>query len=264
MVMRLNGDRPKMKRSAVAVIFALLLAIPAGSASAQPDPHAAIVAIVTVDTTTNRGAYLGSGFLVGSDGVVLTSAHVVWRALHDPARYHLLVAVGREFYSASVVCSTYLANWAPGEPDLVAQRDIAVLKLAPSDFSFSTYFFIKGDPAETFQAHTGPLPVFSVLPLADRRPAPGTAVHSYGWSGVSGTAKPTSYRGRVDHSGHTQDGASVTALLPAADLRGMSGSPILDAQERVVGQVFWGGGTARYEWATDVSELRHPCGSVSL
>ena len=233
------------------------------SVTSTLDPFASIVAIIVVDTTTNTGANWGTGFLVSSDGLLLTDSHVAWRATHDPARYRLLVIAGGEFYAGTVICATPLTDYTPGSDTLV-QRDLAAVKLSPSDFPFSEWTFERGNSALTFHAHTGSLSGFPTLALAEHGPAQGAAIHTRGWGG--NPVGPLVEYGSVAYLSHAQDGTPMFAIKETApSAHGMSGGPVLDQQERVVG-IFWGGGSnaARVMWGIDVGELRHPCGSVNL
>jgi S1-C subfamily serine protease len=256
----------RIKVSALALLLLLLLPFPASSQVS--DPFAGIVAIVTVGTQTNKGAGWGTGFLVSPDGTVLTDSHIIYRAIHDPMRYRLLVISGGEFYAGTVVCSTVLRGYVSGSSNNTPQRDLAVIRLSPSDFPFPVWTFERGNPALTFHAHTGPLPTLPTLKLADHSPTKGLAVHARGWGGeANAPAQVVSY-GYVDHLVRlSSDGTQVFAITQRAPAEhGMSGDAILDAQEQVVGILFWGpnrGGKGLL-WGIDVSELHRPCGEVRL
>ena len=256
-----------MKRFGIAILLAVLFFAPiaAGQSSvsvpAISDPSAAIVAVISVNVDTRSGDWFGSGFLVSPDGLVLTNAHVASHVLLEPTKYRLLVIVGTEFYSASVVCST--AGSTQGKP----QRDIAVLRLAPSDFPFTSWVIAKGDPARTFQAHTGPLSQeFPTLSLADHSLVSGEPVIVRGWGSNGGhpIERIVGY-GAVDRVTTLQDGTRVFSIREANAVHsvehGVSGSAFLDQQGRVAGQLFWGIKDGSTLWATDASELRHPCGN---
>jgi len=232
-------------------------------AGAQPAPRAADATFVLLTVTPEgRPAALGTAFFVDRDGTALTNSHVVYLARQNPGRYRLLAIVGREFYSAALVCAAPL-SYDPEKETAVVGRDIAQIKLGPSRFAFTAYLL--GGIERT--AHLTRPPSFPSLSLGED-PSPGTAVRVVGYglqeeriapaAGVQWTAT-----GTVDQVGAASDGTPVFRVVSTNRPReGNSGSPVLDATEHVVGMWTWNedNGLA-FGLAIGSSALMQPCGA---
>ena len=247
------------RHAALALALACLLA--GTIAGAQPAPRAddATFVLLTV-TPEGRPAALGTAFFVDGDGTALTNSHVVYLARENPGRYRLLAIVGREFYSAALVCAAPL-SYDPEKDTAVVGRDIAQIKLGPSRFLFATYWL--GGTEHT--PHLTALPRFPAVRLGDD-PSPGAAVRIVGY-GLTGFPPAPGVRwtatGTVDGVGAASDGTPVFRVVSTNRPReGNSGSPVLDALGYVVGMWTWNqDDTLAFGLAIGSSALTRPCGA---
>ncbi|HLY22353.1 MAG TPA: serine protease [bacterium] len=230
-----------------------------GQPAAHPDDATFMLLAVTAD---GRQPALGTAFFVDGDGTALTNSHVVYTVRQNPERYRLLAVIGREFYSAAIVCANAL-RYDPQKDKPVLGRDVAEVKLRPSRFPFTTYML--GGIERT--AHLTGLPPFPALKLGSD-PAPGTAVRVVGY-GLVAERIPVmpgvrwAAAGTVDELGAAPDGTRVFRVASTNRPRqGNSGSPVLDADGRVVGMWTWNeGDNLAFGVAIASSALRRPCGA---
>jgi trypsin-like peptidase len=253
---------PLLRRAAAVLALACVLAaIPAG---AQPGarPDDATFQLLTVSQNSSRYpiAALGTAFFIDAGGTALTNSHVVYFARQDPARYRLLAVIGREFYSAALVC----ANALPYDPEkdrAVVGRDIAEVKVGPSRFPFTAYTL---DGTE-YTAHLTRLPRFPALALGDD-PAPGAAVRIIGYGLIQESIRPKlgtrwTATGTVDQAGAAPDGTPIFRVVSTNRPReGNSGSPVLDRAGRVMGMWTWNeDDNLAFGVAIGSSALTRPC-----
>ena len=237
-----------------------------GRAGAQtptlPDDATFQLVTMTQDGTTYRSVVLGTAFFIDANGTALTNSHVVYLARQNPARYRLLAIVGREFYSATVVCAAALP-YDPAKDQAVMGRDVAEVKLTRSRFPFTHLAYNGGGPQ--YDAHLTRLPRFPALTLGGD-PAPGTAVRIIGYGRVAERYPPTPglrwmATGTVDRVGSASDDTPVFRVVSTDRPRsGNSGSPVLDPAGRVVGMWTWNeAGSLAYGMAIGSSALTPPC-----
>ncbi|HEV2439383.1 MAG TPA: serine protease [bacterium] len=249
------------RHAALALTLACLVA--GGRAGAQPAARADDATFVLLALTQDgRPAALGTAFFIDGDGTALTNSHVVYLARQHPERYRLLAVVGREFYSAVLVCASRLA-YDPATDTAVVGRDVAEIKLGPSRFTFTTY--VLGGVERT--AHLTRLPAFPALRLGGD-PTPGAAVRIVGFGLVAEQVPPTpgvrwTATGTVDDVGAAPDGTPVFRVVSTNGPRkGNSGSPVLDAAGQVVGIWTWNSDeNLAFGFAIGSSALARPCGT---
>jgi S1-C subfamily serine protease len=220
---------------------------------------------MTQDGSAYRSAMLGTAFFVDSDGTALTNTHVVYLAQQNPARFRLLALVGDEFYSAVLVCAAALP-YDPERGQAVLSRDIAVVKVGPSEFPFTHLSY--GDGGPDYTAHVAPLPSFRRLALGGDPPV-GSAVWVLGYGHIADRFAPTPGMrwiagGTVDQLRTASDGTHVFRVAstnrPGA---GNSGAPVVDTVGRVVGMWTWAETDNRtYGVAIGSSTLARPCGKI--
>ncbi len=238
----------------VALWSLLILALVTGPAFGQSpaaDPADAVFQVVTYDREPDkdgnfRGRGGGTGFFISSDGTALTASHVVYRAAHDPAKYRLLAVLGKEFYDASVVCSSKLpydpTQADTGRAGIPFTRDVAKIKLAPSTAfegrKNTLYFLFKdGTRLEWAKAHRDPVPEFQFLTIGG---LPDGRVRVLGFGSISALPVKWTSEGRVDRTYSGRDGTplfDITYQNPARP--GNSGSPVLNEKNEVVGLWAW-------------------------
>ncbi len=249
-------------RRHAALVLALACLLAGNGARAQPAPRGDDATFVLL-TVTPEGdlAALGTAFFVDGDGTALTNSHVVYLSRQNPVRYRLLAIVGREFYSAVLVCAAPLP-YDPEKDKAVVGRDIAQIKLGPSRFPFTGYTLGRIESA----AHLTRLPSFPALRLGDD-PSLGTPVRIVGYGLIGFPPTPGARwtaTGTVDQVGTAADGTSVFRVVSTNSPReGNSGSPVLDAAGHVVGMWTWSeDDSLAFGFAIGSSALRRPCGAA--
>jgi hypothetical protein len=176
----------------------------------------------------------GTGFFIAPDGTALTASHVVQRARTDRT-YHIAAIIGREIYSAILVCASELprdtGTIAGSEDDTRDVAEIRVMANGPGSLSDLTY---GGRPYAT--AHRGPVPQFPFLTIA--APQDGEDVRAFGFGHLSAAPMPYpwSASGTVERIFVFRDGTQgveVRYSIPTEP--GHSGSPVLNARGEVIG-----------------------------
>ena len=178
-----------MRRIILAISLPVLLLAPVtgvfGQSPADQSQEGNIVGLIAIDQGSH-GGFPASGFTVSSDGMVLTNSHVVYRVAQEPSKYRLIAFLDREWYSASLFCSTKL----PYDPTRTRSgvpltKDIAIVKLELPFVNKPWGYSLPGGERYDYQPHQGPMPEFSVFHLAKHDPGIGTAVHTTGYSTIS-------------------------------------------------------------------------------
>ncbi len=237
-------------------------------ASGGPDASgrdAAVFLLLTMagDGDRYRAVEAGTAFFVDSDGTALTNSHVVYAARHAPKKFRLLALIGREFYGATVVCASELAYDPADAHAATFGRDVAEVKVAPSRFLFTRLQWPGSDVV--YSAHLTRLPSFPALALGPD-PAPGDAVRVVGFGRISERLTETlgdrwASAGTVSETGTAPDGTPVFRVASVNRPRpGNSGSPVFDAQGRVVGMWTWNE-TSNFAFGVAIgsSALNPPC-----
>lgn len=240
-----------MARALVVLLLSWMIIAPV--AAQAPDPAEAVFLLMNYDREPGRdgqwhGHGLGTGFFISSDGTALTASHVVFRSAHYPDKYRLIAIVGKEFYDATIVCSSKLPyDPTKGDPNKVGvqlSRDVAEVKLSPSTAfegrKDELVLLPKNGPKLTLAtAHKDALPTFPHLTIA------GTAtsyahVRVIGFGAIGPIPERWATEGRVDKIFSAGDGttlADVESSNPAQP--GDSGAPVLNDQNQVVGIWAW-------------------------
>jgi S1-C subfamily serine protease len=247
------------------IVIAVFVAIlGCGSAGAQEAPQGAFIIGVWEQVQTDqhpawRAVAWGTAFFISEDGRALTASHVIYRMRAD-SRYVLVAIVGREFYGASLVCASKL----PYDPiaqrtNVPLSRDVAEIQVTPPEVQFDRITYNNGVPS--VWAHRGPMPTFPTLEFGPE-PRVGDLVRVLG---PGGEVQPAPYQwsaqGEVSRVGQLSDGTlgfkisfSYKSAVP-----GVSGSPVLSANGRVVGLLDWRDGESPSGTAIGSSALQPAC-----
>jgi hypothetical protein len=225
--------------AALAIIVTLALGAPTRALGDDVNPSDSVFELFTY-SRLGKGIARGTAFFIDQSGLALTNSHVVYRAQHDPEHYVLLAVVGREFYSADIVCASSL-DVDPFEASKgPVARDIAEIRLTTPNVEFSQWGILPGGEGRVLaRAHVGPLPMFPVLTLTDALQQQGQ-IRVIGYGRISQPTEKVVATGTVTRSAVAKDGTPVFEIQ-ADDRpeRGSSGSPVLDDQNRVVGMYTW-------------------------
>ncbi|HYM71167.1 MAG TPA: trypsin-like peptidase domain-containing protein [bacterium] len=248
-----------MRALLLGVLCVGVLAAPAPGVPA--DPADAVFQLIAVDTRTNSGNPVGTAFFVSSSGTALTSSHVVSAQVRDPRSSRLLAIVGTEFYAADVVCASPLPTGVTASA-VPFGRDVAELRVRPSDFPFRTWdhHFATGAVVAWAVAHAGPLPTFPVVPISGR-PAIGAAVSVTAHEFVGPLSQRRSVVGHVRQMLTAGDGTGIFQIEFVSPLAPEdAGSPVLNAQAQAIGLWTWGSADQpTVGWAQDGAVLTKPC-----
>lgn len=224
----------------------ILALLPGARAQSGGDPVDAVfqLEIVAKDGTGYKGTGYGTGFFINSDGTALTVSHVVYQPQHAPERYQLMAIIGREFYSAAIVCASTL-RYDPTKPTpmggVPVGRDVAMIKVTPPAFAFSQWGtkLKTGEFLPIASAHRGALPPFPSLEVGA---GPGSGrVRVIGYGHISPIAQKWMAEGRVVQTNRAIDGTEIfdVEFSTGRPQPGNSGSPVLDEQNRVIGLWPW-------------------------
>jgi V8-like Glu-specific endopeptidase len=256
-----------MGRGAVYCLIALAVLVPAAGRAQTPgggDPAGAVFQLDTIDRTTGNGMGYGTAFFTAADGTALTVSHVVYRAVQDPERYALLAVVDKEFYSARIVCASRL-GYDPTKTGIIGVRlgrDVAEIKIVPSEFAFSDWFFpLKtGEKLTLATAHRDAVPAFRYLTLA-AGPVQGDHIRVIGYGHISPLPRMFVADGHIAQLDRAWDGTDIfSALFTSRPQPGNSGSPILNDHNEVVGIVPWTSLSQSNEaMGISSSALQRPC-----
>ncbi len=159
----------RLRATLVAVAALGIWGTPVGT-WAQSAPEApSIVGIV--DVAAGRGEALSTGFVISSDGTVMTTSHVVSHVKEDPAHHSLLVlyegANGREFFGADLLCATTLHAIPDPSGNVLAEKDAALVRITPYQGVARRFGYpLPGGQRYDWVRHEGPLPEFPALHIA--------------------------------------------------------------------------------------------------
>ena len=236
-----------MRVATAALLCVLLLyVLPAASQPAvPPDLTEGIRELVAINRTNRQFMRIGTAFHTG-DGVFHTSAHVAKAKLPDGYT---------EFYLASRTATLSISSWAG--PATVAcvhkawrPQQVEEGQTAPYDVATVKIEKPEGIPTLRFSA---------------TRPQLGQLVRMAGFAAASRAWPPVLYvsSGRITSIDYTRQSTTIDIDAGFA-LEGSSGSPVLDAQDGVVGIVFGrqgerGSGAAARVFAVYVDAIKTVC-----
>lgn len=220
---------PLFLRLAAAVVLGIALAtiVRAAPAASLPDTvdaiRGAVVAVGTYEATRRPPAnFLGTGFVVGDGGYVVTNAHVVDKPLDPDKREFHAVFAGRGSEFATVEATIVQTD---------AEHDLALLKLRGAPLP-ATFRLAAGLPREGQEiAFTG-FPIGVVLGLYP-------VTHRGIVSALSPIAIPAPSAGQLDANAIRRLNRPFDVLqLDATAYPGNSGSPVYDpASGRLYGVI---------------------------
>lgn len=224
------------------VTTVLFLLGPLVAGADDPAQAVFLLQVIPRGNVSDQSAVYGTAFFISSDGTALTNSHVVYQAAREPAQYSLLAVVGREFYSASIVCASELGH-DPADPGLNVRpsRDVAKIRLASSTFPFARWLLMlpSGHRLLTVSAHRAALPRFRPLTIAGH-PSSGEPVRVIGFGHFLPGPRRWTMTGQVLGIDQATDGTEIFGIdfnHPA--LPGNSGSPVLNPQDQVIGMWTW-------------------------
>jgi S1-C subfamily serine protease len=216
---------------------------------------------------TWKSVQSGTAFFVSDDGKAVTNSHVVYRVQRDPERYRLLAIVGKELYSASVVCASSLpydptANATKSVPSL--SRDAAEVRVAPLNLPWlDSWGYIEyGTFNKVASAHWGSLPRFEALTTAgDAVVGDRVEIRGFGFQSVFLHPQLWTADGVVTGKTVARDGTEILEIESTLRAQpGNSGSPVLSADRRVVGLWTWYSlSHPNLSRAQSAAVVAHPC-----
>lgn len=198
-----------------AILLLLLSPVVSAGAEKATAPDGALVQVVVLLPPTSEGTSYGTGFVVRSDGVIATVAHVYLKAMNAVVDAKAGLLVVRRFSRSNT------ANWAATPVELLAtdyQHDLALLKMKAVDDLWRDLGGIEPPPLDSTDS-------------AEE----GDSVWMRGYFGSD--RFPTLLRGVV--SGSVEMGflkvQELLITLPVAP--GHSGSPLMSDSGRVIGVI---------------------------
>ena len=235
-----------MRVATAALLCVLLLyALPAASQpSVSPDLTEGIRELVVINRTNRQFMRIGTAFHTG-DGVFYTNAHVAKAKLPDGyTEFYLagLATLSISSWTGPATVACVHKAWRPqqAEDGRAFPYDVATLKVEKSEG-------------------------ISALRFSATRPQLGQLVRMAGFAAASRAWPPVLYvsSGRITSIDYVQQSTTIDVDAGFA-LEGSSGSPVLDAQDGVVGIVFGrqgerGSGTAARVFAVYTDAIKTVC-----
>ncbi|KZC00495.1 hypothetical protein AU375_03340 [Methylobacterium radiotolerans] len=194
-----------MKRVfSIAISCAAMICVSQQDAKSKTDRVKATVFVKVVDGSTKEEKQLGSGFLLGQSGLLITAKHVIEEAYIEKNKDQILVSLkGKEQQAIEA------RVWDCGKGHI----DICVLYINSDAVK-------QADIKDTFD-------------LSCRLPIPNETITAVGYP--YGKFSPLSeMTGTVAGSGM---GENFKFYMTAAVVPGMSGGPVLDQQDKVIGVI---------------------------
>lgn len=239
--MLMRNGRPAMLSTAV---LCLIMALQYPLRAQQP-PQRSVFLIEVWEQVQGgrnfqwRSVNQGTAFFVSEDGTALTASHVVYR-VRQSRYYSLLAVIGREFYSAALVCASELPyDPTTQQTHIGNSRDVAEIRVTHPEFPFDQISH-NGVPFAT--AHRGRMPAFPALSFGPE-PSVGDPVRVLGFGAVATQPLPYEWSadGEVNRDETFSDGTPGFKIVFSdnAVAGGQSGSPVLNATGQVVGLLDW-------------------------